>query len=47
MNDNDIKTVLNLLKTSIRRTDWECVCEAVEYLDEFSSSDISDEDDTI
>ena len=43
MNDDEIKTVLNLLKTSIRRTDWDGVCEAVEYLEEFSSSTDVDE----
>ena len=45
MNDDEIKTVLNLLKTSIRRTDWDSVYEAVEYLEEFLSS--TDEDENI
>ena len=39
MNDTDIEEILKLLRNGIKNSDWDNVCEAVEYLEEFSESD--------
>jgi hypothetical protein len=39
MNECDIAELLRLLKNGIKRSDWDLVVEAVEFLEEFSDGD--------
>lgn len=39
MNDTEIEELLKLLRAGVRRTDWDKIIDAIEYLEEFSASD--------
>jgi len=43
MNEYDTEIVLNLLKRAAKTTDWDLICEAIEYVEDVSDIDVEDD----
>lgn len=37
MNETEIESLLKMLRSGIKRSDWDIIIEAVEFLEEFSA----------
>lgn len=45
MNESDIKEVISILKNALKSKDWDDVCNAKDYLEEYLEDAITDDDD--